>query len=234
MKFSQKMAVAAVILIIVTAGLSLYAFDVAKTGIRESTRNELRSVAGVMATQIDAGDLKDISAGDEFSAKYIAVVKKLRTMRSMNDRVTNAYIVRVDSHQNITFVVDDLFLDDPAGSARIGEAYDSPDRMEIFGALSLPTASQNPYTDKWGTFMSGYAPVDDSVSGSSGNTTAVLGVDMDASIYRDWVFTAGMYILLAALISMALTVGVLWIVSRKVECFFSPNTESGPGKWEKD
>lgn len=234
MEFSKKMMIAAVALICVMAGLSIYSYEVARTGIQDATRNELSSVAGVMATQFDAKELAGLKPGAEFSQDYLAIVKKLRAMRSMDDRITNAYILKVAGQDKITFLVDDLFLDDPAGSGQIGEVYDSPDRMDIFGALSLPTASQKPYTDKWGTFMSGYAPVDDSASGSLGNTTAVLGVDMDAGLYRSRVLAAGVSIMLATLVSMALVIAVLWVATRRQVPGSPGGKAAGPGHWEKD
>lgn len=43
------------------------------------------------------------------------------------------------------------------------------------------TASKEFYTDQWGTFLSGYAPVKD----STGKVVGVLGVDMDSSTVID-------------------------------------------------
>jgi hypothetical protein len=47
-------------------------------------------------------------------------------------------------------------------------------------ALSGPTASKTPFTTKYGSFMSAYAPIDDSSAGSSGDTSAVLAIDISA------------------------------------------------------
>lgn len=216
MKLFGNIALTAVVLIIVMAALGIYSFGVARDSIRDETRDELASVAGVMATQINASDLAGLRPGDENTPQYAALVQRLRTMRSMNDHIVNAYIMRVRSDQAISFLVDDLALDDPQGSAKIGERYNSPDQREIFAALSLPTSSPEAYTDRWGTFMSGYAPIDDQSGGSSGNTSAVLGIDMAARDYKGRVAAAGISIMTAMILSMVLVVGILGVFSWRI------------------
>ncbi len=54
---------------------------------------------------------------------------------------------------------------------------ESTDMERIEAAQIASTASEEFYTDKWGTFLSGYAPIKD----AAGNTVAILGVDMDAT-----------------------------------------------------
>jgi methyl-accepting chemotaxis protein len=126
---------------------------------------------------VNATGVESLNPGDEGSATYIAIAEQLVHMRSANDRITNAYIMRVNEDQVITFVVDDFYLEDPGETPRIGEVYRSPDQQDIFMALSVPTSSNGVYTDKFGTFVSGYAPIRD----SNGNTIAVLGIDAEAS-----------------------------------------------------
>ena len=225
-----KFVLGSLAVILVVAGLAIFSYGVVTSSIKESARNELRTVAGVMATQVNASDIYQLKPGDEISPSYNALLNHLQVMRSMDDRITNAYILHVSDDQVITFVADDLFIEDPLGSAKIGDVYISPEKQEIFGALSLPMASQSPYTDKWGTFISGYAPIDDSINGSSGNTTAVLGVDMSASVYAIRVREAGVNMVIAALVSMLILVGVMYGVTRRTEV---PPDES-KGTWEKD
>ena len=102
-------------------------------------------------------------------------------MRSMDDNILNVYILKVNPDQTVTFLVDDLYPDDPQGSAKIGEISTAPDKMDILLALSGPTTSKQPYTTKYGSFMTAYAPIDDAVQGSTGNTYAVLAIDVSAA-----------------------------------------------------
>lgn len=174
----MKLTAMFIILVVLVAAIgALLAYQGASTAIKEATRDELSSIAGVMATQINTTELLSIHPGDEGTQAYVEIATQLDEMRSMNDAILNAYIMQVDSDGQITFIIDDFWLQDPQQAAKTGEIYATPDSMQIFGALSLPTASDDAYTDKWGTFISGYAPVRD----VNGNTVAVLGIDVDGS-----------------------------------------------------
>jgi hypothetical protein len=202
--------VSAILVIIIIGSLTALTYTSSNTAIKDTIRNGLESTVGVMATQINASDVEMLKAGDEGSPKYLAVVKELRTLRSIDDHILNAYILKVNPDRSITFIVDDLYPDDPQGSAKIGELSTSPDSMEIFAAQSLPTSSKEPYTTKYGSFMSAYAPIDDSVGDSSGNTHAVLAIDMSATDYTDYMSGKGYLILVTGLISMILAVGAIF------------------------
>ena len=64
--------------------------------------------------------------------------------------------------------------------------------------------------------MSAYAPIDDSVTGSNGNTTAVLAIDMSAKNYVAATST-GNAILATGLVAIILAVGAIVIFGRKPE-----------------
>jgi hypothetical protein len=89
--------------------------------------------------------------------------------------------------------------------------------MEIFSALSRPTSSKEPYTTKYGSFMSAYAPIDDSVGDSNGNTKAVLAIDMSATDYTNSMGGKGYYILITGLVSMVIAVGLIFWFGRRDE-----------------
>jgi hypothetical protein len=86
--------------------------------------------------------------------------------------------------------------------------------MEIFTALSVPTASKEPYTTKYGSFMSAYAPIDDATSDSTGNTYAVLAIDMSASDYNAATSKDG-FILVLGILSMLIALGTLFVYGMK-------------------
>jgi len=132
-------------------------------------------------------------------------------MRSMNDNILNAYILKVNPDQSVTFLVDDLTLDDPQGSAKIGEVSTAP-KDDVLLALSGPTTSITPYTTKYGSFMTAYAPIDDAIHGSTGNTYAVLAIDVSAEDYTN-AASHGTMILLAGFISMILAIGGIFYFS---------------------
>ncbi len=197
-----------VIVILISGIAAFVTLDVAGGALRESVRDELRTSAGIMATQVNASEILLLRPGDEGSPAYLAVARQLATMRSANDKITNAYIMQVDDNQVISFIVDDFWLEDPGQAARTGEVYQSPDSEQIFMALSVPSASESVYTDKWGTFISGYAPVRD----DNGNTIAVLGIDVEASNLPEQVSAVrNTYIGLLGILIVAGTLAVFFL-----------------------
>jgi len=203
-----------VIAVVIIGLLTANAYFSAKDSVGVSARAGLQSTAAVMASQIDGSEVAGLQPGDENTLKYHVIVNKLRTMRSMNDRIVNAYILKVNPDQSATFLVDDLTFSDPAGSAPIGEISTDPNRDAIFTALSVPSSSATPYTTKYGTFMTAYAPIDDSPNDSTGNTVAVLAIDISATTYEDAANASTFAILLTGIVSAILVVGCIFLCCR--------------------
>jgi len=209
--------VSAILAIIIIGALTAFAYTSTTAAIKDTFHSGFESTAGVMATQLNASDIELLKAGDETSPRYLSVAKKLRTLRSMDDTIFNAYVLKVNPDHSVTFLVDDLYPEDPQGSAKIGDLSTSPDKMEIFGALSRPTSTKEPYTTKYGSFMSAYAPIDDSVADSNGNTVAILGIDISATDYTDYMGGKGYLILITGLVSMIIAVGAIFWFGRRDE-----------------
>jgi len=215
-KLSSTQILSAILVIIIIGGLTAYAYTNANDALKDSVRQGMKATVGVMATQINASDISGFRPGDETSPAYLAVGRELRNMRSMDDHILNAYILKVNPDKTITFLVDDLSQYDPQGSAKIGEVSTAPDKLEIFSALSGPTVSNEPYTSRYGSFISAYAPIDDSALGSSGNTYAVLAIDMSADDYNKYT-SKGVLIILTGIVSMIIAVGAIFWFGRREE-----------------
>ena len=170
-----KLTASFIILILLISGLTFfYTYGATKTALKEATQDELIQVAGIMATQINGDNVILLQPGEENTTRFIGIRDHLAAMRANSNEITNAYIMK-DSGNGIVFVVDDIYGTD-SNAARIGESYTTGENSTIAEAMKNPVASKDFYTDKWGTFMSGYAPV----RNSAGETVAVLGVDMTA------------------------------------------------------
>jgi adenylate cyclase len=96
-------------------------------------------------------------------------------MRMSTETIAYSYILYVQDDQ-VYFLVDDTYGYDSDAPA-IGDPYDTPDAPLIAAAYDGAVASNDFYTDEWGTFLSGYAPI----RTSDNTTVAVLGLDLDAS-----------------------------------------------------
>jgi hypothetical protein len=205
---TKKLLVASLLVILIIGSLTILAYTGENAAMGDAVKMGMKSTVATMATQITPADLSGLKPGDENTPKYQAVAQKLRTMRSMDDNVLNAYILKMNPDQTVTFLVDDLYPTDPQGSAKIGEVSTAP-KMDILAALSGPAASREPYTTKYGSFMTAYAPIDDAAGDSSGNTYAILAIDVSAKDYTDYTSRAG-YVMLTGLISMILAVGAIF------------------------
>lgn len=175
-----KLTVSFVVLILITSGLTfMYTYGATRDALKESTRDQMTSVAGVMASQVNGDQVAQLTRGGETSATYKGLQNQLLTMRKNQPELKNAYILRVVNGQ-AEFLLDDLYGTD-ADAAATGDAYPDAEITAITAALKAPIASKEFYTDQWGTFLSGYAPVKD----STGKVVGVLGVDMDSSTVID-------------------------------------------------
>jgi hypothetical protein len=202
----KKVLLCSVLVILIIGSLTMVTYTSQTDALQSSVKLGLKSTAAVMATQISPMELEGIVPGDEESEKYTAIARKLQTMRSMDDTILNAYILKVAPDGTVTFLVDDLYPDDPQGSAKIGEVSTAPDKLDILLALSGPTTAREPYTTKYGSFMTAYAPIDDATHDSTGNTYAVLAIDVSADDYNAYT-SRGTMILLTGLISIILAIG---------------------------
>lgn len=192
------MTVSFIVLILVVSGLTfIYTYGETKDALKETTRDELKEIAAMISTQIDGDVVLQFQAGDEGTAAYNEMKDALQLMRSYSEDVVNCYIMVIVDGE-LFFMLDDS---DDADAAMIGDAYESDDHDLIVAALASPQVSEDFYTDIWGSFLSGYAPVLD----SNGTAVAVLGVDMDASdvIGRQNFIGNTIYMILAASVVLA-------------------------------
>lgn len=136
-------------------------------------QEELRTVASVTATQIDGDKLAQLKPGQENTSDYIAIRDQLDTIRKSSPDIKYVYTMK-KAGDKIEFIVDaDYGVID--GGATIGQVYNETG-PELMGGFSMPTATNDFYTDEWGTLLSGFAPVKD----SKGNVVGLVGVDMDS------------------------------------------------------
>jgi len=149
---------------------------------KQMLQDELRVTAGQIAAMVNGDGLLSLKSGDEGSPLYLSFAKTIYAARSNNTDISNAYIMRVDNG-NITYVIDDFYLTHGLDSsvARIGDPI-TEDQAVLMAALTGPQSSPDIYTSKWGSFLSGYAPVRD----SNGTVVGILGVDETADFVNQY------------------------------------------------
>jgi signal transduction histidine kinase/ActR/RegA family two-component response regulator len=158
------------------------------------------------------------------SPLYELAVAPLRAMQSRTRGVQYIYTF-VEDEGDIRFVLDAAGPGDQDGDgvedrALVWEHYENPDPathivLEPVAGRTMCAASDEPYTDKWGTFISGFAPI----LNGAGQPVGGVGVDMNAQEYLDQVATmrrVALYGLLPAFGASACVGLMVWDQRRRV------------------
>ena len=132
-------------------------------------RGELAARAVSYAARIDGGTLTLAMTRGPNSTEFRAVQQELQTIRAADPQA--AYVYTVEQEDGVSRFMVDSEYGQPNGS--------SPGDLLMFNPTGLPTAVTAPgatgvYTDEWGTFVSGYAPV----RNSTGAMVGLLLVDV--------------------------------------------------------
>jgi diguanylate cyclase (GGDEF)-like protein/PAS domain S-box-containing protein len=164
--------------------------------VRDNYRRHLTELAMAAAEQIDVDLHAQIRRPDQIdSPDYRRAVAPLRRMRLALPGVRFIYTL-VREGPRIRFILDAADPGDNDGDGvedRSGIwdiCHNKTKAVQVAlgrgGEPGKATATDEPYTDPWGTFMTGYAPFYD----AAGRQAGVAAIDMDASVYVARVVTA--------------------------------------------
>jgi diguanylate cyclase (GGDEF)-like protein len=168
--------VCAVLALVASSVGNILFYRMASRCLRDEARQRLQTLASTVACQIDPNLHSTIRGKqDENSPAYRRIKAVLRRAGLANPDLRDLYTIRPTTAPMIwRFVVDSE--QDPKLISHLGDTYDARQKPEIGAALLGPSADREPYTDRRGTWLSGYAPIRD----ESGRTEAVVGLDMSA------------------------------------------------------
>lgn len=158
------------VVILVSGSIGTYFYACSARSLMYGLKERLRSSTAMIGRAIDAGELEGIhSAGDVSRPEYIANLEKLRTFQRMNGDIAYVYIMRRVNNRAV-FVIDS---DESSRQALPGKEYEEsvPSLDAGFTGLSV---DDKLYTDEWGSFLSGYAPI------RNGMGEYLVGMDMRA------------------------------------------------------
>ncbi len=157
--------------------LGLITFYSVQSFVRQGVRDRLADAVGIAALKVD-GDLHATlrNAGDEQTGTYRAILKQLRSIRDTAKDIRFVYTTRIDSRGTITFVVD--CEENPQSVSHVGDVYPeaSPRMRAAFRPPYGVSVEEQFVKDRWGTFLSGYAPI----YRKNGELEALLGIDITA------------------------------------------------------
>jgi two-component system, sensor histidine kinase and response regulator len=146
--------------------------------MRTNMRARLRDIAALASMSVDEGQHRHVrSRADEGKPSYVAVQGRLQEVVRKVPELRYVYTMKRTEDRVIRFWVDgetDLKI-----AAHVGDpiheltptmhlAFDEPDKMYT---------EPNFYSDRWGTWLTGYAPV----LNGEGKVECVVGVDIAAT-----------------------------------------------------
>lgn len=148
----------------------------------DQLRERLMTIARAAAINVDPDTLLQIPLARDgaTSQAYKSVEKSLARIKDIAPEAAYAYILkRGDRMKLLKFIIDVPFNSYKAKTAPAypGENYDGSIYPEMLMAFIVPSADTKIMTDKWGAFLSGYAPI----YNKNGDAIAILGVDVSAN-----------------------------------------------------
>ncbi len=174
--------------------------------IRQNLDRRLSDIVSVAVLNIDAEKhftLNNIE--DENTDSYKEIKKKLQLIRdNTSGDITYVYTLRENKKGEIEFIVD--AEESEENISHLGDVYEEPNQFlkDNFMTMDNVMVEKDFTTDKWGTWISAFAPF----YTSDGERSGILGVDVKASSIVDYenkiLFTYISIFILSALLSVLL------------------------------
>lgn len=137
-----------------------------------------------------------------------AVGAQLARVLESSPGLESVYVLlRTERHGQLRFFAD---RSRRSRQAEPGEPYDASELPSMLEGLVQPTVESEPFTDSFGSTLSGYAPL----RTRDGRSVGLVGVDVDAADIdamraQVWQLAAAVYVVTALLLAL-----VTWLVSR--------------------
>jgi signal transduction histidine kinase len=161
---------------------------------------------------LDVDGIKKLTGttADLKSPEYALIKKQLSKMQKASDGVRFVYLTGYRDG-SIFFFADSEPADSPDYSPP-GQIYTeaSPNFINVF--LNKKSFVEGPYSDRWGTWVSGLVPITDP---ATGEVVAVMGMDSSASTYYQTVYLYSSFPAVGASFVILLIVIVLIIRKRE-------------------
>lgn len=197
--------------------------------IRDISENEKRLAEIIepiyknATSQLNENQIVNYINDNEFlrSNSIVNVTKKMKAIREINTNIKYIYILKkTEDPNNAQFVTDSdtIIPVDWDGNGKIdeieisplpGESYDISEIPAVNQAFAAPSVMEELYNDKWGSFLSGYAPI----RNEEGTAVAVIGIDVQVDdFYKLISATLIPFIILAITLLTMLTVQTIALV----------------------
>jgi signal transduction histidine kinase len=183
-----------IIAALVTMGMVFLVYRQTQDILKERLRLRLTSIVATGVLGIDGNELEQIIEMEKISPQQTLksreladVIDHMQRVRDENQNIQYIYIWnKTDDPNFVRFaadaeMIDPIDLDENGLIEDIeippepGELYESTDIEHLQEGFENPVAQKEFIIDKWGVFMSAFAPI----RNSNGETVAVLGIDVE-------------------------------------------------------
>lgn len=163
--------------LLVSGSIGTYFYKQSTVSLLESLQSRLRYSAGLLARTIDAVELEPIRTPEDVTRpEYVRLLALVRDFQQANPDIAFIYLMRREGGAEtgglgeIRFVLDS---DSSADQAKPGDPYEEQ-VARLREGFARPSADDEITQDRWGYFLSGYAPV------KNGGSRYLVGLDMRA------------------------------------------------------
>lgn len=146
--------------------------------LRNEVRENLHQLVTIAASEMDPSLVAAITRPEQTGDRdYRRASEPLLQLRKLVPEIYYAYVF-IRKPEGLTFTLDTTYYikskGDTSSPVTVGDLYVSPSEDATRAAgTGLPTTTARPYTDHFGTFMSGYAPIRD----RQGKVVGFVGID---------------------------------------------------------
>jgi HAMP domain-containing protein len=233
--FRTKLSVAFILLTVSALLVNTYlVYEISIRRQKAELRGRILSLAKTSSIFINADKLMQIkpelaSQGTDLYKETKDILKNVRSADSLIDSV---YIMIPSSKEySWIFLVDSG--DKRKFSAYCGEYYDVSKFPEMRQAFQGPIVDNEITQDKWGSFLSGYAPL----YNSQGKAVAIVGIDVRSESIRNMQLMLEKRFTLALLLGLLFSLFMGWFmargITRPLRILTQRVKEVGEGKLDK-
>ncbi len=225
LKIKTQIAASA-IAILSMATMAWVGFEIAEESLTETLEERVRSIAATVAVGIPPESIDGLAQpGAETSARYLTLHAHFLRVCEANRvglfPIRYVCLLAPTTHGATSgwdFILDGEPLGGPDWSPP-GEAY-SPQPIAPTLLPLLPTTSTSIYLeDRWGRWLSGYAPI----VGANGEVAALVGADIDYRVVTKVLLAqSSVVILVFALVSL----GVYWIAGVSISALLGSKDQA--------
>lgn len=178
-RFQTKLALAfSLLAVLISSFLVLTLYVHFRGQLRRDLRQRLHDVVAVSAAHLNGDTHATLTdPNQEGNPTYLGLKRTLQQIRDQATDIHYVYTWRRSPDGRLLFVVD--AETDPNEISHLGEVYDSaePAVLAQLATLDHVLVDDEPSADKWGVWLSGYAPF----YRSDGRMEGILGMDVSAA-----------------------------------------------------